>query len=489
MEFPDTSRLLVRNAPLIGEQWHGTASGGERDLIDPNRGVAVATVRLGGAPEIDLAVSAAAKAQKAWIALSPPQRREIMQRWLVLIRAADSDISMMGAIESGITLSTPSGPLAHAWIDYYAGWADRIEGTSSEGYPSRGFNYTRREPYGVVGVIIPWNGPLVAIAMTCSPALAGGNAVVLKPPSNTPFVALKLGELALEAGMPPGLFCVVPGDAEAGQALASHAGVAKVCFTGGGEIARHVLTAAAGTLKPVFLELGGKSPNLLFDDANLDSALPYSIFSCMTLAGQGCVLPTRLLVQRGVYAEVVERLSATAPLLKTGVAYDPANVVGPVISEAACDRITGMIDRARAQDEGRLLYGGTRLRGEETPGYFIEPTVFVDVKPTARLANEEIFGPVLTVVPFDTEEEAISIANNSYYGLGAYIQTRDLARALRVADRLEAGYVTVNSFPTMNPNAPFGGYKQSGYGRLGGSAGLDEYLQTKNVFVGLESSF
>jgi aldehyde dehydrogenase (NAD+) len=246
-----------------------------------------------------------------------------------------------------------------------------------------------------------------------------------------------------------------------------------------------VLIAAAGTLKPVFLELGGKSTNLQFDDADLDTALPLSLFSCMWLAGQGCVLPTRLLVQRGVYEEVLARLAVAIPLLKTGVAYDPTSVVGPVISEVARCRVLGMIERASIEGDGRLLAGGRRLRTEATPGYFIEPTVFVDVKPDSRLAREEIFGPVLTVIPFDTEEEAIAIANDTFYGLGAYVQTLDLSRALRVAERLEAGTITVNGFPAMNPNAPFGGYKRSGYGRLGGREGLEEYLQTKNIFVTL----
>ncbi|MFT3754467.1 MAG: aldehyde dehydrogenase family protein [Pseudoxanthomonas sp.] len=393
MHYPDTSHLLARNAPLIGERWAADASAGTREHIDPNRAEAIAEVRIAGAREVDEAVAVAARAQQAWMALSPPRRREIMQAWLQRIRDADSDLRLLAALESGIPVGVDSSPLAHAWIDYYAGWTDRIEGATTEGSPTPGFNYTRKEPYGVVGVIIPWNGPMVAIAMTCAPALAAGNAVVLKPPSNTPFVALKLGELALEAGFPPGLFNVLPGDAEAGQALAAHAGVGKVCFTGGGEIAQHVLKAAATTLKPVFLELGGKSPNLLFDDADLDNALPVSLFSCMTLAGQGCVLPTRLLVQRGVYDQVIERLQAMQPMLVTGLAYDPQNIVGPVISDAARTRILGMIERARATGEGRVLFGGRKLEGENLPGYFVEPTVFADVAPSASIAREEVFRP------------------------------------------------------------------------------------------------
>lgn len=482
MTYPDTQRLLALNAPLIGDTWLDQPSAGQRPHIDPNTGHEVGSVKLAGAAEVDQAVRVARQAQKTWQVMPGAQRRAALQRWLELIKAAEHDLTLMAALESGVTRTASAAPLAHAWIDYYAGWADRIEGSSSEGYPSGGFNFTRREPFGVIGVIIPWNSPLVAIAMTCSPALAAGNAVILKPPSNTPFVALKLGQLALEAGLPAGLLCVLPGDAEAGQALVAHPDVAKVCFTGGGEVARHVLSAAATTLKPVFLELGGKSPNLLFDDANLDTALPYSLISCMTLAGQGCVLPTRLLVQKGVYAEVLERLTELLPQLTVGAAYDPASVIGPIISEASLQRILGVIHNAQAQGQGRLLTGGQSLPGD---GYFLEPTIFADVHPDAPLAREEIFGPVLTVVPFDSEEQALRIANDSYYGLGAYIQTRDLDRALRVAQHLEAGYVTINSFPTMNPNAPFGGYKRSGFGRLGGREGLDEYLQTKNIFIGL----
>ena len=485
MRRPAVEHLLMRNSPLIGEQWITDASGGVKPHIDPNTGEAIGRIHIAGAREMDRAVETAQGAQREWMTMRPDQRRTVLQRWSELIKAAESDLSLIAAVESGIPLSTPSAQLAHAWLDYYAGWADRIEGHSSEGFPAFGLNYTRKEPYGVVGVIIPWNGPLVATSMTCAPALAAGNAVVLKPPSHTPFVALRLGELALQAGMPPGLFCVLPGDAEAGQALASHPHVGKIAFTGGGEIAKQVLAAATPTLKPVFLELGGKSPNVLFDDADLDAALPISLYSCMLTSGQGCVLPTRLLVQDSIYDEVLSRLAA-APQLAVGPAYDRSSVLGPVVSEAACRRILGVIDRACREKEGRLLCGGKRLGGALANGYFLEPTIFADVRSIdAPIAREEIFGPVLTVMRFGKEEEALTIANDTYYGLGAYVHTRNLDRALRMAERLAAGYVTVNSYPTMNPNAPFGGYKRSGYGRAGGREGLEEYLQTKNVFIGL----
>jgi aldehyde dehydrogenase (NAD+) len=359
-----------------------------------------------------------------------------------------------------------------------------VEGSTFEPYPARGLGYTKAEPYGIIGAIIPWNAPLIAVSMKVIPALAAGNAVILKPPTLTPFVALRFGELALEAGLPPGLLSVVPGDAEAGDALVRHPEVGKVSFTGGEAVARQVIAASAETLKPLALELGGKSANIIFADADLDTAVPMAVaMGCVQLSGQGCVLPTRLLVHDDVYDEVVARAAEVAGAFKIGVATDPATRMGPVISEAACARILGVIDKAKAERQGRLVHGGERCGGDLAPGYFIEPTVFADVAPDAGISRGEIFGPVLSILRVSDDDEAVRIANATPYGLGAYLHTRDLDRALNVSARLEAGYVSVNGFAGMTPNAPFGGYKQSGYGREGGHAGLEEFLQTKTVWI------
>lgn len=480
----DFSSLLKRNSPLIGDRWLSEASAGTTTHLDPSSGRAVGIAHLGGAPEIDLAVSAAKTAQKQWMSMTGAQRRRSLQAFAALIEDQMSTLLQILALDAGVPVSL-GGSLASSWVDYFAGYADKITGSTAESLLVPGLSYTRKEPYGVVGVIIPWNHPLIASCQIAIPAIAAGNAVVLKPPSITPYTALKLGELALEAGLPPGLLCVVPGDAEAGEALIAHPGVGKISFTGGAATARQVMAAASRVLKPLFLELGGKSANLMFADADLASQVPFSMGMCMGLSGQGCALPTRLLVQDEIHDAVVDGLVQTARHFKLGPALQPDTLIGPVINEAACTRILGVIERAQAEGEGRLVHGGRRVGGELGAGYFIEPTVFTDVSPDSRLAREEIFGPVLSVTRFKTEEEALHLANDSELGLAAYVQTSSLERAHRLAAKLEAGYVSVNGFPHLSPTMPFGGFKQSGFGRIGGREGLEEFLQTKNVFIGL----
>jgi len=348
-------------------------------------------------------------------------------------------------------------------------------------------DYTRPEPYGVVAVIIPWNGPVVSAAMKVAPALAAGNCVVLKPSELAPLSALRFGELCLEAGIPPGVVNVVPGGPEAGDRLVRHPGIGKISFTGGGATASRIMAAAAVRLTPLTLELGGKSALMIFDDANIDKAVQIGVTTgLINLSGQGCVLPTRMLVHDSIYDEVEQRVLAIVHSLRAGDPFDPATTFGPVINAAAVERILGVIDRARADGAGRIIAGGARIGGDLADGFYIEPTVFSDVDNQSSLAQDEVFGPVLSLVRFHDEAHGVGIANDSKYGLGGFVFTRNLDRAHRVAAALQAGSIGINGFPPMPPGAPFGGVKQSGFGREGAAAGLWEFLQLKNVYVELD---
>ncbi len=309
--------------------------------------------------------------------------------------------------------------------------------------------------------------------------------MVVKPPELAPFGALRFAELALEAGIPPGVLNVLPGGAVAGQALAEHGLVDLLCFTGGTDTATALMRAGASTVKPMVLELGGKSANIIFDDADLDRAVPLAAQGALLLSGQGCALPTRLFVHDSVYDEVLQRVVTTVEAAVVGDPLDADTDVGPVITEAALGRIVGVIERARAQGGGRLLTGGARIGGELAEGYFLAPAVFAEVDHSSELAQEEIFGPVLCVSRFTDEDEVVRQANATRYGLAAYIFTNDITRAHRVAGRLEAGSVSINGAPGLSPNAPFGGTRQSGFGRLGGRAGIEEFVRWKNVYVAL----
>ena len=482
ISFRHQETLGVPGQPFVAGSFMERVSLAPVPHVNPTTGQAQAELHLGGAAEIDLAVRAAAAAQKQWLAMGAFARIQCFKRFSALLAENAEQFAFLGARESGVPLSLPAMMIALGWVDHYMGWIDKIEGSySGESFPMPGFNYTRREPYGVVGVIIPWNGPLIATCMMAIPALAAGNGVVLKPPALAPFAALRIAELAVAAGFPSGLFNVVPGEAEAGQALVAHPGVGKIAFTGGDGVARRVMATAAEQLKPVALELGGKSANLVFADADLEAASIQAVYGALGLSGQGCVNPTRLLVHRSRYDEMVARAAEIAEAMVVGDPFDPAVQQGPVICAAACERILGIIERAKG--EARLVAGGHRLGGDLASGFFIRPTVFADVKPGSSLEQNEVFGPVLSITPFDDDEEALAIANDTRYGLGAYLHTRDLDRAHAFAERLEAGYVNINGFATMAATAPFGGYKQSGFGRVGGWAGVEEYLQTKNVFV------
>jgi len=473
---------------LIDGAWEPDSSGGHRDHVNPATGEPLVRFAMAGVAEVDRAVRSAGAAFPAWKAWPPNERREVLLAIARLLERDDMDLAVLRSLEIGAVLKRKRGlSMAAEYWRYYAGWCDKVEGVTIPAYPGgRALDYTRPEPYGVVAVIIPWNGAVVSAGMKVAPALAAGNCVVLKPSELGALAALRFGELCLEAGLPPGVLNIVPGGPDAGHALVSHPGIAKISFTGGGATARRVMAAAAEQLTPVMLELGGKSASIVFDDADLALASTMAVqTSVVSLSGQGCVLPTRLLVHDAVYDDVEARVTEQVRSLRMGDPFEEGVQIGPVIDEAACQRILGVVDRARSEGAGRLLVGGGRPGGALSKGSYVEATVFGDVDRASDLAQEEIFGPVLAMIRFADEDEAVEIANGTQYGLGGFVFTNDLRRAHRVADALDVGTVGVNAFPPMPANAPFGGVKASGFGREGGRAGLDEYLRTKNVYVGL----
>lgn len=477
--------VLPHPTLLIGDQRVDDTSGGAVDHVYGATGRRTSEVPLAGPREIDHAVRAAREALPIWRATTPDQRRELLLKAAATLREHAEELTTISQIDNSMPVfAAVGGPMVAAdHFSYNAGWADKIIGDVVPTWPAPSLDYVTAEPYGVVGVIIPWNGPVYAIGMTVAPALAAGNCVVLKPPELAPFSAIRIGELFLEAGFPPGVFNVVTAGPEGGQAMVAHPGIDKIHFTGSGVTAKHILDTAKDILKPVGLELGGKSANLIFADADLNNAAMQAVLG-MQGSGQGCINGTRVLVERPVYEEVLTLVNGILGTLEVGDPLAASTFFGPVINQTAADRIMRVIEKAK--DAGmRLISGGERLGGELADGYFIAPTVFADVDNSTPLARDEIFGPVVAVMPFDTEDEAVRIANDSPFGLAAYIQTSNISRAHSVAQRLHVGNIWINGFLGIPASAPFGGVKQSGWGRLGGIDAIREFTQPKNVFVSL----
>jgi aldehyde dehydrogenase (NAD+) len=478
---------LLAGALVIDGAIRTTASLGTLEHVNPATGRHQASFPCGGAEEIDEAVRAARRALEEWRSWPGRRRGATLRRLAEVVREHAEELATVNALETGSPYHGFVERLRAglpAWLEYYAGWADKVTGETVQLDPGVGADFTVVEPVGVVGKILTWNTPLVNIQMSIPAALAAGCTVVLKPAELAPFACIRFGELCLQAGLPPGVVNVVPGGAEAGAALAGHPGVDKLSFTGGFATAGRVLQGAAGSLRPTVMELGGKSPNLVFADADLDRAIGHAS-GVVRLAGQACTLPTRLLVERSVFDQVVAGVAERFRAVQVGDPFDPGTQMGPVISEAACERILAMVDRARRG--GAIVHtGGERLGGPLASGFFVAPTLVTGLAHTDELAQDEVFGPVLVAVAFEDEDEAIELANQTRYGLAAYVHTRDIGRALRASARLEAGNVGINGGGApAGPAAPFGGFRDSGFGKEGGREGLWEFLRVKNVNIAL----
>ena len=479
---------FIKDSPkklLIGGKWVPAKSGKTFETINPATEAVLCQIAEGDKADVDEAVKAARKALDGkWSTISPHQRANYLLKIADLIEKHADEIGIIESLNNGMAISLAKGMASGAadTFRYYAGWATKIYGETNPSDPTM-FNYTPREPVGVCGQIIPWNGPVAMFAWKIAPALACGNVCIIKPAEQTPLTALFLGELIQEAGIPEGVVNIITGFGEtAGAAIASHPDIDKVAFTGSTEVGKLILQASAGNLKRVSLELGGKSPNIVFADANMEQCIPTSLFGFTMLSGQVCCAGTRVFVQRDFHDEFVDKLTKYASQSKAGDPLDPKTTIGPLVSKEQFDRVKGYLDIGKKEGAHASL-GGEVRKGK---GYFVDPTIFTGVRNDMRIAREEIFGPVASVIPFKDENDAVLQGNDTTYGLAAAVWTNDVSRAHKVARALKAGTVWVNCYNNIDPISPFGGYKQSGIGRELGKHSIDLYTQIKSVYVKLQ---
>jgi aldehyde dehydrogenase (NAD+) len=479
---PPTVHLRINGEKLA------TGTGGTHDHISPATGRVDATIPLADKAEIEQAVTAAHEAYQSWRRTPPAQRRALLLKLADLIEENAQEFARLGALDNGtpFTRAAAFAGSSAEWTRYYAGFADKIHGdvTGNPMYDGE-LGYTLAQPYGVIGIIITWNGPLFSLAMKVPAAVAAGNTVVVKPSELTPFSGELFMDLVEQAGFPAGVINILPGTAEAGAQLVSHPLVKKITFTGGPATAQNILHACAADMKPAVLELGGKSAHIIFEDADIDNACTLgATFSLILLSGQGCAFATRMIVHESIYDQVVARTKSIAESVVVGDPFAQPTMSGPVVNASAVERILSVIEQAKA-DGATLITGGERIGGELADGYYIQPTIFADVDPQSHLAQNEVFGPVLAIMKFSTEEEAIEIANGTRYSLSSYVQTNDLKRAVRVAAELDAGQTLINGAPNMLVGRPFGGFGLSGMGKEGGRQGFEEFLRIKSVALGM----
>ena len=484
---PEVSKFVSGSRKLlIDGQWVDAASGITFPVYNPATGEVLANVAEGDKEDIDRAVKAARRAFETgpWSKMSPSERGQLLYRLADLIEKNADEFAQLESLDNGKPLTVARAadvPLTIDHFRYMSGWATKIEGNTIP-IPGQYFSYTLRQPIGVVGQIIPWNFPLLMAAWKLGAALAVGCTVILKPAEQTPLSALRLGELFLEAGFPAGVVNIVPGYGEtAGAALAAHEDVNKVAFTGSTEVGKMIVKAAAGNLKKVTLELGGKSPNIILSDMDVSTAIAGASNAIFFNQGEVCSAGSRLYVQKSIFDQVVEGVAEQAKNIKVGSGFDPSTQMGPLVSDEQLARVTGYL-QSGVSEGAKTVTGGQRY-GDR--GYFVEPTVIVNANQQMKIVQEEIFGPVVVAQPFDDLEEIAATANDTPFGLAAGIWTHDISKAHRLAKLLRAGTVWVNCYSVFDAALPFGGFKQSGWGREMGHEALNNYLETKAVTIAL----
>ncbi|MGO4385109.1 aldehyde dehydrogenase family protein [Specibacter sp. RAF43] len=498
LAVPDATRPEVRaflsGSPqlFIDGEMVDPISGKTIPVLDPATGRVIATAAAAGIEDVDRAVSAARRAMEwgaPWRRMTAPDRGRIIERFARLVEAHSEEIADLEVLDGGkvrrAALSVDI-PLAIRHLEYFAGWSGKIEGNTIPVSIPDTMVRTEREPVGVVAQIVPWNYPLLMSIWKIAPALAAGCAIILKPAENTPLTGLRLGQLAFEAGLPKGVLNVLTGyGAEAGEALVDHPGVDKVAFTGSTEVGKRIAARAASQVKRVTLELGGKSPNIVFADSPVEVSAKGASDAIFFNAGQACAAGSRLYIEKGVFDDVISQMSEIAQSLAIGHGMERSTQLGPLISQRQHERVRGYIDGALDMGATAVTGGSARPASANPEGYFVAPTILTNVNDSFAAVREEIFGPVVVAQPFENLEEIAQRANNSPYGLAAGIWTKDITRANRLANMLQAGTVYINMYGATDAAAPFGGYKQSGYGRDMGHANLESYLETKTIWTNL----
>jgi len=478
----------MRHNLLINNEWRGAAAGDTMDVVNPATEDVIAQVPSASAADLDQAVAAARAALDGpWGQMSARERGRLVRKLGERLLERADEVSRLETQHNGKPISESRHieiPAAAECFEYYGGWSDKVMG---ETIPVKGNHlaYTLREPIGVVAAIVPWNFPLLLASWKVAPALACGNTVVLKPASQTPLTALALGEIAVEVGLPPGVLNVLTGPGSVlGQAIVEHPGIDKIAFTGDTSTGKGIMRGAAGTLKRITLELGGKSPNIVLGDADIDAAIRGATIGIFYGKGEVCAAGSRLLVDRTIKSEFIDKLAARARKMTAGDPMDPRTRFGALSSKKQLETVLGYIDAGK-REGATLVAGGARTDIGTGKGYFVQPTVFADVRPDMTIAREEIFGPVLASIEFADIDEAIARANDTPYGLAAGVWTRDIKKAHYIARKLQAGTVWINTYNVYDTAAPFGGYKQSGFGREMSAHALEHYTQVKSVWVDL----